>query len=434
METLDDDRSHPLAPPRGMRDFYPEDMARRRRVFDAWRQAAQGHGFAEYDACVVESLDLLKRKAGEEIVNQIYAFTDKSGRDLALRPEMTPTLARMIAARQNALTFPIKWFTIAQCFRYERMTRGRKREHYQWNLDIVGEDSVAAEAEVVSAAAAALFGMGLTAADFQIRFNNRALLAELLARCGIEPASHPACYLALDKRGKMPDEAVAELLREGGVTGERAERVFGLLRIATLDDAITALGGEVTPGIQRLRDFAGLMNAYGLGDAIRFDVSVIRGLSYYTGIVFEAFDAGGALRAIFGGGRYDNLLAQVGGRPMSGVGLGFGDVVIGELLADRCKTVVPFAPARIAIGYMEEAQRRTALAVTKAWRADGVAVDLALHPEKAKAFFSRVGRCAFAEAAYIGPDDVTRGAVRVKDLATRQEREVALAELGAVTR
>ena len=168
-------------PPRGMRDFYPEDMLWRNRVFDAWRGAAAAYGFQPYDACVVESLELLQRKSGEEVSEQIYHFEDKSGRQLALRPEMTPTLARMIAARQGRLTFPVKWYAVAQCFRYERMTRGRKREHYQLNLDIIGEESVSAEIEVMAAAAAALEKMGMPADAYRIHVNNRALLSELLA-------------------------------------------------------------------------------------------------------------------------------------------------------------------------------------------------------------------------------------------------------------
>ena len=179
-------------PPRGMRDFYPEDMAWRNRVFDAWRQTATLSGFQPYDACVVENLELLQRKAGEEVSEQIYCFQDKSERWLALRPEMTPTLARMIAARQGQLPFPVKWFTIAQCFRYERMTRGRKREHYQWNLDIVGEESVAAEAEVLACAARALRGMGMPDAAYRIRVNNRALLGELLMKLGVAAEHHAA--------------------------------------------------------------------------------------------------------------------------------------------------------------------------------------------------------------------------------------------------
>ena len=199
--------SQPLSfePPRGMRDFYPEEMALRNRVFDAWKRAAALSGFAPYDACVVESLELLQRKSGEEVTEQIYNFEDKSGRKLALRAEMTPTLARMVAAKQGSLHFPIKWSAIAQCFRYERMTRGRKREHYQWNIDVVGEASVAAEAEVLYTASNALRLMGMPDGAYRIHVNNRALLGELLLKQGFAPEHHAAVFLALDKRGKIPD-------------------------------------------------------------------------------------------------------------------------------------------------------------------------------------------------------------------------------------
>ena len=190
-----------LAPPRGMRDFYPEDMVLRNRVFDAWRAAAVASGFEHYDACVVESLALLKRKAGEEVENQVYAFQDKSGRDIALRAEMTPTLARMVAQRQGSLQFPLKWFCIAQCFRYERMTKGRKREHYQLNLDVVGEEAVSGEAEVLAAAIDAMRRMGVPDGAYRVRLSSRALLAELLAASGIAEDRHASVFLALDKRG-----------------------------------------------------------------------------------------------------------------------------------------------------------------------------------------------------------------------------------------
>ena len=196
-------------PPRGMRDFYPEDMAWRNRVFDAWRAAADAFGFQPYDACVVESLALLQRKSGEEVSEQIYAFEDKSGRALALRPEMTPTLARMVAARQGRLHFPIKWSAIAQCFRYERMTRGRKREHYQLNLDIIGSDDVLCEAELLGAAVNAVRRMGLPDDAWRIHLSSRALLGELLAKSGIPAAQHTAVFMALDKRGKISDEDIA---------------------------------------------------------------------------------------------------------------------------------------------------------------------------------------------------------------------------------
>jgi histidyl-tRNA synthetase len=413
-----------FGPPRGMRDFYPADMALRDAIFQAWTTAARRAGFEPYDACVVESLELLKRKGGEEIVDQIYAFTDKSQRELALRAEMTPTLARMIAARQNELALPLKWFAIAQCFRYERTARGRKREHYQWNLDIVGEPALEAEAEVIAAAVGALNLLGLTAQDVQVHLNSRALLADLFLRLGIPRVHHAAIFLALDKRGKVADDAIAAILREAGLDDRSIAAAFQVLSIASLDEAAALLAAD-TPALADLRACLQLFAAYGLTDYIVFDISVIRGLGYYTGIVFEGHDRRRELRAIFGGGRYDNLLSDLGGKPLTAVGLGFGDVVIGELLLAK-GWQVSGAMRDVAVGYMEAAQSATAIAVAQALRRQSLSVDLALHPEKPKSFFGRAGAGSFRHAIYLGPDDVAKGVVRIKELATRTEREAPL--------
>lgn len=412
-------------PPRGMRDFYPEDMLWRNRVFDAWRQAASAFGFQPYDACVVESLELLQRKSGEEVSEQIYHFEDKSGRQLALRPEMTPTLARMIAARQGRLTFPVKWFAVAQCFRYERMTRGRKREHYQLNLDIIGEESVSAEIEVMAAAATALEKMGMPADAFRIHVNNRALLSELLDKSGIAAAHHPAVFLALDKRGKIPDEAIATLLREEGLDETAIAKTFELLAVETLDQAAEMAGAD-SPAIARLRELFALAKVYGIEDRLLFDIAVIRGLSYYTGIVFEAFDTARKFRAIFGGGRYDNLLTTIGGDPTPAVGLGFGDVVVVEVLKDLLGETAAAERNGVAIGYMAPEQREAAMRLAKTLRDAGETVDLSLGKQKPKAFFSRANAGTCADAIYIGPDDVTRGTAKRKHLDTREETEIPL--------
>lgn len=409
--------------PRGMRDFYPEDMKLRNRIFDAWRAAAVASGFEPYDACVVESLELLQRKAGEEIVNQIYAFEDKSGRKLALRPEMTPTLARMVVARQGALPFPIKWFTIAQCFRYERMTRGRKREHYQLNLDIVGEDAVSAEAEIVYTAIAALRRMGVPDAAYRVRVSNRALLSELLLSLGIGAEHHPGVFVALDKKGKIPREEIEKLMREAGLDDRACAAAFDLLDIGSLEDA-AKIAGPGSPAVARLHALFEALEDFGVREQAVFDIAVVRGLSYYTGIVFEAFDTAGELRAIFGGGRYDGLLSAIGGKPASAVGLGFGDVVVGELLQSLGLAAETHLDG-VAIGYMTDDERRHATRLAATLRAEGRDVSLSLHPLKAKAFFSTAAANA-AEAVYIGPDDRAAGVAKIKNLATREQREVAL--------
>ena len=412
-------------PPRGMRDFYPEDMAWRNRVFDAWRQAATVSGFSPYDACVVENLELLQRKAGEEVAEQIYTFEDKSGRKLALRPEMTPTLARMIAARQGQLQFPVKWFTIAQCFRYERMTRGRKREHYQWNLDIVGEESVSAEAEVLACAARALRAMGMPDAAYRIHVNNRALLSELLARLGVAAEHHAGVFLALDKRGKISDEEIASLLATEGLPPDTIAKAFEMLAIQTLDQA-EALAGAGSPAIGKLRELFALAALHGFADRLVFDMAVIRGLAYYTGIVFEAFDSERKFRAIFGGGRYDSLLTTIGGAPTPAVGMGFGDVVVVDALRELPGGDAALARDGVVIGFMFPEQRDAAIRLATRLRAEGTRVDLGLAPQKPKQFFSRAGSGVCQSAIFLGPDDIAKGAARMKNLETREEREILL--------
>lgn len=401
-------------PPRGMRDFYPEDMVWRNKVFDAFRAAGEAAGFEPYDACVVESYELLARKAGEEVGEQIYHFLDKSERHLALRAEMTPTLARMVAQRQHELAFPLKWTTIAQCFRYERMTKGRKREHYQWNVDIIGEESVLAEVEVIGAACDALRRMGLTSADFKVHVSSRKFLGELLEKSGIAAEKHAQVFLALDKRGKMPDEEIAVMLREGGLSEAEVAATFAIMDTKSYEDC------------PELKELFRLAQIAGFADCLEFDISVIRGLSYYTGIVFECFDTKGEFRAIFGGGRYDNLLTTIGGDPATAVGLGFGDVVVTELLKARLGTDAAKAKKGIAVGFMFPEQRDAAVKLAAKLRGEGACVNLSLRNQKPKKFFSHADSCGSAKAVFLGPDDVAKGVARLKDMTTREETEVCL--------
>ena len=400
--------------PRGMRDFYPEDMVWRNRVFDAFRAAGEAAGFVPYDACVVESYELLARKAGEEVGEQIYHFQDKSDRHLALRAEMTPTLARMVAQRQKELAFPLKWTTVAQCFRYERMTKGRKREHYQWNLDIIGEDSVLAEAEVIGAAVDALRHMGLSTADFKVHVSSRKFLGQLLVESGIAAEKHAQVFLALDKRGKMPDSEIAEMLKDGGLDDEEVKATF-----AIMDTKDCAKCPELV-------ELFHLAEVAGFADALVFDIGVIRGLSYYTGVVFECFDTAGEFRAIFGGGRYDNLLTTIGGEPTSAVGLGFGDVVVTELLKSRLGADAVASKRGVAVGFMFPEQRDAAVRLAARLRTGGERVDLALRAQKPKKFFSHADSSGAAKAVFLGPDDIEKGVARIKDMQTREESELCL--------
>jgi len=415
-------------PPRGMRDFYPEDMTVRNTVFNAWSNSSLSHGFSQYDACVVESLNLLQRKAGEEISEQIYTFKDKSGRDLLLRPEMTPTLARMIASRYNTLQFPLKWFSISQCFRYERTTKGRKREHYQWNLDIVGEKNVSAEAEILSTAVQAMSLLGFTAKDYQIRLNSRAILSDLMTSLGIPQKHHGTAFLILDKRGKISDEEIETKLTENDVTPDQIKRIMSFISISSLEETEKLLKPD-NPNLLSIKELFSMLASYGIDDCITFDLSVVRGLNYYTGIVFEAYDINRKFRAIFGGGRYDNLLETIGGHNETAVGLGFGDVVINEILSER-KIDTAITSPNYMVGYMDKAQFATAVTISEKLRKYGHTVDMSLKPERAKNFFSRANRKSAEKAVYLGPDDLTKGTVKIKDLSERTETEIPIDKIG----
>jgi histidyl-tRNA synthetase len=414
-----------LSPPRGTRDFYPEDLRQRAWLFGHFREVARRFGFEEVDAPVVEHASLYQRKAGEEIVEQLYHF-ELHDRHLALRPELTPSLARMVMARQGALRFPLRWFAIPQCWRYERMARGRRREHYQWNMDVWGEPDVTAEAELIAALFAATDALGLAAGDIRLSVNHRRLLEEIVrARVpDLEGRFEPLCVV-LDKLGKIGADAVAAQLADpaGPVALPRAaaDELVSSLSVRGLEEA-SHLAGAASPALAELRRLFDLLDAYGLADRVEFDASVVRGLAYYTGIVFEASDAAGALRAVAGGGRYDGLLSSLGGKPLPAVGFGFGDAVIHELLAERGRLPELTRGLDAVVYPFTEAERAAAVAVARALRARGESVELVLGNVKTKRALADADRAGAATIYLVGPDERARGVVRVRDLGTGEER------------
>jgi histidyl-tRNA synthetase len=419
-----------LQPPRGTRDFYPDDMRRRSWLFDRFRQTALAFGFEEVDAPMVEHLDLFRRKAGEEIVDQLYHFT-LHDRELALRAEMTPSIARMVIARQGAMRFPIRWFTVTQNWRYERMTRGRRREHFQWNMDIWGEPGVEAEAELLSAMFTALDGLGLARGKVRVRLNSRALLEESL-RAGVL-ASRPEAFaplcVVIDKIDKIGAEAVTEMLcdKDGavGLSAGEAEGVIEMLSARSLDEAARFTSPD-SQAMLELRRLYALLDAYEIADHVPFDASVVRGLAYYTGVVFEAFDAGGTLRAIAGGGRYDRLAETLGGKPVAAVGFGFGDAVIAELLQDE--GLWPDLPRRVedVVFAFGPEEHPAAIAVATRLRRAGRRVELSLGHAKLKRVLGDADKAGAERVFMIGSDERSRGVVKVRDLARKQEHEEPL--------
>ncbi|MCA9506039.1 MAG: histidine--tRNA ligase [Spirochaetaceae bacterium] len=419
-----------LQPPRGTRDFYPEDMRRRSWLFERFREIALRFGFEEVDAPMVEHAELFTRKAGEEIVEQLYHF-ELHDRHLALRPEFTPSLARLVIARQGALRFPIRWFAIAQNWRYERMTRGRRREHYQWNMDVWGEPGVEAEAELLGAMFAALDGLGLARGQVKVRLNSRGLLEESL-RGGVladRPEVFAPLCVVIDKIDKIGAEAVTDLLcsadGEVRLTSGEAERVIEMLGARSLDEAARF----TTPGSQALADLRtlyDLLDAYGIADQVPFDASVVRGLAYYTGVVFEAFDAQGSLRAIAGGGRYDRLAETLGGRPVPAVGFGFGDAVIGELLADEGLWPELGREIQDVVHAFGPEEKTAAIRVATRLREQGRRVELTLGQSKLKRVLGDADKAGAERVFLIGEDERRRGVVTVRDLARQTEHEESL--------
>lgn len=419
-----------LQPPRGTRDFYPEDMRRRNWLFGLFRETAARFGFEEVDAPMVEHASLFTRKAGEEIVHQLYHFV-LHDRHLALRPEMTPSLARMVIARQGALRFPLRWFTVTQNWRYERMTRGRRREHYQWNMDIWGEPSVEAEAELLSAIFAVVDGLGLARGKVKVRLNSRALLEESL-RAGVlakRPEAFAALCVVIDKLDKIGAEAVTEQLCDPagavGLSAGEAESVLSMLAARSLDES-ARFAAPGSRALEDLRQLYGLLEAYGIAEEVPFDASVVRGLAYYTGVVFEAFDAAGNLRAIAGGGRYDRLAETLGGKPVSAVGFGFGDAVIAELLEDEGLWPALGRAVSDVVYAFGPAEKPAAIGVARRLRAEGRRVELVLGQTKLKRVLGDADKAGVERVWLIGENERARGVVKVRDLAKKMEHEEPL--------
>ena len=418
-----------LAPPRGTRDFFPEDTALRNWLFDHFTQVARLFAFEAYDAPVVESADLYTRKAGEEIVDQLYAFADKGGRQLALRPEMTPSLARMVLQKGRSLALPIKWYSIPQCWRYERMTRGRRREHYQWNMDVFGVEDQSAEIELLAAITTFFKRVGLGPDDVGIKISNRRILQSALERLGVPEDRFAQVCVLVDKLEKQPREAIKGEMVALGLEPDLVDRIVELLALTTLEQVADFLGDK-DPGVEEVRQLFELADrGYGLGPWLRFDPSLVRGLAYYTGVVFEAFDRGASLRAICGGGRYDRLLSTFGGQDIPACGFGFGDAVIFELLKE--KNLLPDLPNQLddLVFPFAAELRPAAMEVAARLRAKGRTTELVLQDKKMKWALKRANQLGARRLVLLAPQEWEAGKVRVKDLATGGEEDLSLEDL-----
>lgn len=302
----------------GFRDFYPDECAARNYVFDAWRRVARRYGFVEYEGPILEPTDLYRKKSGEEIVNQLFCFTDKGDRDVSMRPELTPTLARMAAARQRDFRKPLRWFSIGQFFRYERHQKGRGREFFQFNCDILGEDSVTADAELMALSIDLMREFGFTSDDFRIRVSDRNAWVQFATENGVTEENLNVFLQAIDKMERSPEDKTDTALQAVGISLAAVKEFIGS-------------GAEASKDLQAVFEN---LSARGLEDFVEVDLGIVRGLAYYTGPVFEVFDIGKGMRAVAGGGRYDQLVELIGGVAMPACGFAMGDMVITDLIRE----------------------------------------------------------------------------------------------------
>jgi histidyl-tRNA synthetase len=410
----------------GFRDFYPQEFAERAFILNSWRDVAHRFAFVEYDGPPLEPLDLYTKKSGDEIVGQLYHFTDKGGRDVSLRPEMTPTFARMVAARANALRKPVRWFSLPQLFRYERQQKGRLREHFQLNVDIVGEADVTADAELLAVAVEIMRTLGLTQNDVRARVSDRRLLRALLATLDVGDDQSPAVFAVIDKIERQPLDLSRQKLGELGLSAGVIDRIVSLTGRVSLDGLREQYGHDavVNERLGALGRYMGYLDALGVAPWVELDLKIVRGLAYYTGIVFELFDAHGEFRAICGGGRYDTLLKSLGGVDLPALGFGMGDVVLGELLRHRGLMPATLPGPDYWVAYADVGQLGAAMRLAQALRHSGSSVEYALRAQQLGRQLKAASSAGAPEAVIVRED----GTLILKSLASGEERTVRLRE------
>lgn len=416
-------------PYKGTRDFYPDEQRLRNWMFGQLRQTVNLYGYEAYDGPMLEPFELYAAKTGDEIVNeQLYSFTDRGDRKVAMRPEMTPTLARMVAARAHQLTRPIRWFSLPNLWRYERPQRGRLREHWQLNVDMLGVEGVEAEVEIVQIAIDILRGFGAGPADFEVQINHRQLMNDLFLNVlKLDAEQTRGVARAIDKRAKISPADFQKLLTEAGCSATQIETLERFLSAPLLE--MGSIVGE-GKGYQDLIRFFDTVNALGLGPVCRFNPSIMRGLDYYTGIVFEVFDQHpDNRRALFGGGRYDNLVGMFGGAQMPGVGFGMGDVTLMDFLTSHGLVPEVKTTTEVLVGLFSEEMLLNTQQLARELRTAGLRVETVLQSAKLGKQFQFADKRGIQHVVMVGPDEQAAGVVSLKDLASGTQQTLPQDEL-----
>ncbi|MHC4215465.1 MAG: histidine--tRNA ligase [Planctomycetota bacterium] len=422
-----------IPPVKGTRDFYPPEMAVRNGIIEGWKKISLRSGFEEYDGPIFEYLKMYQIKSGDEIVEQLFNMTDRGGRQLAIRPEITPTLARMVNQQIKSLARPIKWFSIPRLCRAERPQKGRLREFFQWNIDIIGVENdlmkIFADAEVIFTTVDYLRRVGLTSDDIKVKISSRELLRAYLINLGIPEEKLESTYVLLDKKAKLPPDIFEKILNEHILDNEIAKKVLDFMNVKyAFNEMVKASGrdphGSMAEAAEELEKLLDDLEAMGIGKYCEFDPSIVRGLAYYTGMVFEVHATSGELRAICGGGRYDNLLRDFGGPAVFATGMGMGDCVLEILLKEKglldsqvLERELEYFVAAIGFG----AQGKDVFSVIAELRRKGYSTNFSyklgrLAKQMKEAVSQNAKKCII-----MGPDEIKEGKIRVKYMATGEQ-------------
>jgi histidyl-tRNA synthetase len=397
---------------KGTRDFYPEAMAFRSWLYGKVQEISRRFGYQEYEAPLLERLELYAAKSGEELVKeQSFVLTDRGGDELTLRPELTPSLARMVAQRQARLVLPVRWFSYGPFWRYEQPQRGRTREFFQWNIDLLGDESSAADGEIVAIGAEFLRSLGLSSEDVAVFLNSRRLMERKLSEIGIGDELRGGAFRLIDRRDKLPADKWSAWALELGLSEAQLQGLRALL-----------VNPDLWQESEELQQVFATAEAFGVADYLVYDASIVRGLDYYTGPVFEAYDRARTSRAIFGGGRYDNLVADVGGDRITGVGFAMGDVVIELLLGDANKRPdLPTSPSQVLVTLFNEDLRKQTLGLAARLRKAGINAEQILEPVRLGKQFRYADRKGIPYVVILGPDELEAGQIVVKNLGTGEQ-------------